>query len=329
MRICIYGAGAIGGWVGALLSRAGADVTLIARGPHLAAMRSNGLKLVSAEETFTVHPTCTDDPAEAGVQDVIIVTLKAHSVPGQVARMSALLGPDTAVVTAANGVPWWYFHNLDGPYRDRRIATVDPGDAQWNGIGPHRAIGTVLWPACEVQEPGVILHRANNRMPLGEPDGSRSDRVTALSRLMIAAGIKAPVRTNIRNEIWAKLWGNLSFNPISVLTTATLDRLAGDAGTRRIVAQMMAEAQAIAEHLQIRFPMGIEERIDSAGEVGAHKTSMLQDLEAGRQMEIDAILGAVAELGRITGVETPVIDTILALVRQRGEMAGCYSPAPQ
>ncbi|MFC3230059.1 2-dehydropantoate 2-reductase [Marinibaculum pumilum] len=324
MKICIYGAGAIGGWVGGLLARAGADVTLIARGPHLAAMREKGLKVVSETESFTTRPACTDDPAEAGPQDVVIVTLKAPSVPAQVPRMAPLLGPDTAVVTAANGVPWWYFHGVEGPWRDRRLETVDPGNVQWDGIGPHRAIGAVLWPACEIEAPGVILHRSGDRLPLGEPDGSRSERVTALSKLLIAAGIKAPVRPNIRNEIWVKLWGNLSFNPISALTTATLAQMAEDPDTRAVVTNMMAEARAIGEKLDVRFPMSIEDRIESARKVGAHKTSMLQDLETGRQMEIDAIVGAVAELGRIVGVPTPTIDTVLGLVRQRARIAGCY-----
>ncbi|MEQ8347807.1 MAG: 2-dehydropantoate 2-reductase [Sneathiellaceae bacterium] len=324
MKVCIYGAGAIGGWLGALLARAGADVTLIARGPHLAAMKANGLKLVSDGDSFTVHPSCTDDPAEAGPQDVVILTLKAPSVAGQVPRMAALLGPDTAVVTGSNGVPWWYFHGLEGPWRDRRLESVDPGNVQWDGIGPQRAIGAVLWPACEVAEPGVILHRTGDRFPLGEPDGSRSDRVTALSKLLIGAGVKAPVRPNIRNEIWVKLWGNLSFNPVSVLTAATLEDIAGTPGTKAVIARMMAEGQAIGERLGVRFPMSIDERIDTARKVGAHKTSMLQDLEAGRTMEIDALVAAVAELGRIVGVETPTIDTVLALVRHRARLAGCY-----
>ena len=324
MKICIYGAGAIGGWVGGLLARAGADVTLIARGAHLAAMRENGLKVVSEAESFTTRPACTDDPAEAGPQDVVIVTLKAPSVPAQVPRMAPLLGPDTAVVTAANGVPWWYFHGLEGPWADRRLESVDPGNLQWDGIGPSRAIGAVLWPACEIEAPGGILHRSGDRLPLGEPDGSRSERVTALSKLLIAAGIKAPVRPNIRNEIWVKLWGNLSFNPISALTTATLEQMAEDPDTRTVVTNMMAEARTIGEKLDVRFPMSIEDRIESARKVGAHKTSMLQDLETGRQMEIDAIVGAVAELGRIVGVPTPTIDTVLGLVRQRARIAGCY-----
>jgi 2-dehydropantoate 2-reductase len=323
MRICIYGAGAIGGYLGAQLALAGEDVTLIARGPHLEAMQSNGLKLRMGGEERVARPRCTSDPAEAGEQDYVIVTLKAHSVPGIVDAMQPLLGPDTAVVSAVNGVPWWYFYKLEGPWQDRRIESVDPGGKQWDEIGPERAIGCVVYPACDVPEPGVIEHINGDRFTLGEPGGEKTDRVMRLSKTLIHAGFKAPVRS-IRDEIWIKLWGNLCFNPISALTQATLDVVATEKGTRAVARAMMLEAQAIGEKLGVRFRVDVDKRIDGAAAVGAHRTSMLQDLEKGRPMEIDALVTAVQEMGRMVEVPTPTIDVVLALVQQRGRVAGCY-----
>ena len=324
MKICVYGAGAIGGYFGARLARCGHDVTLIARGPHLEAMRKNGLRLISADDDFTVHPMCTDEPAEAGPQDYVIVTLKAHSVPAVAERMKPLLGPDTAVVPAVNGVPWWYFHKLEGPWEGTRVETVDPGGAQWTHIGPERVIGCVVYPAAEVVEPGVVRHIALDRVPLGGLDGTRSERAQALSKALIEAGVKAPVRPRIRDDVWIKLWGNCAFNPVSVLTGGTLGEIAHDPATRAVASAMMIEARAIGEKLGARFPIDVERRIDGAAEVGDHKTSTLQDFERGRPMEIDALVAAVAELGRLVDIPTPTIDMIYALVRQRARTAGCY-----
>jgi 2-dehydropantoate 2-reductase len=324
MKVCIYGAGAIGGLLGAKLARSGVEVGLIARGPHLAAMREAGLTLRGDGESFTVRPRATDDPAELGAQDFVIVTLKAHQVPGVVERLQPLLGPGTAVVTAVNGVPWWYFHGLGGRYDGHRLASVDPGDAQWNGIGPERVIGCVVYPAAEVVEPGVIALVEGDRFTLGEPSGERTARIERLSAALLAAGFKAPVRPRIRDEIWVKLWGNLSFNPISALTTATLATICGDEGARGVARAMMVEAQAVAEKLGVRFAISVDKRIDGAAAVGAHKTSMLQDLERGRPMEIDALVAAVRDMGRLVEIPTPTIDTVLALVRLRAREAGCY-----
>jgi 2-dehydropantoate 2-reductase len=324
MRICVYGAGAIGGYLGAQLTESGADVTLIARGPHLEAMRRKGLTLRITGETRVVEVRATDDPAEAGRQDAVILTLKAPSVAAIVDRIGPLLGPDTMVVTAMNGIPWWYFYKHGGPFEGHRLNTVDPGGRLWRAIEPARCIGCVVYPAAELVEPGVIHHQYGNRFNLGEPDGSRSQRVEALANQLTEAGLRAPVRTNIRDDIWVKLWGNLSFNPISVLTHGTLVQIATDPGTRSVVAGMMAEAQAVGEALGVRFAVDIETRIGWAAEVGEHKTSMLQDLEGGRTMEIDALVGAVAEMGNLVGVETPLIDAVLALVVQRARNAGCH-----
>jgi 2-dehydropantoate 2-reductase len=325
VKICIYGAGAIGGYLGVQLALAGVDVTLIARGPHLEAMRAKGLKLLIDGEERVAHPFCTADPSEAGPQDYVIVTLKAHSTPAVVKPMQPLLGPKTAVVTAVNGVPWWYFYALEGPWRDHRLETVDPGGAQWSGIGPERAIGCVVYPATEVVEPGVIQHLDGNRFTLGEPSGEKTDRVKALASAFISAGLRAPVR-RIRDEIWVKLWGNLSFNPISALTLETLDTVATDVGTRAVAKAMMLEAKAIGDELGVRFPVDVERRIDGAAAVGAHRTSMLQDLERGRPMEIDALVSSVQEMGQLVGVPTPTIDVVLALVQQRARVAGAYGP---
>ena len=324
MRICIFGAGAIGGYMGAKLARAGAEVSLVARGPHLAAMRDKGLTLIEEGGRFTVPVRASDDPADLGPQDYVVITLKAHSVPPVVGRMQPLIGDGTTIVSGVNGVPWWYFHGIEGPLAGTRLDSVDPGGAQWDGLGPERVLGCVVYPAAEVVEPGTVRHIEGNRFSLGEPTGERSARAQRLSEALQAVGLKAPVRPRIRDEIWVKLWGNLSFNPISALTHATLDVLCTDPGTRGVARAMMLEAQAIAEGLGVKFPIDVDRRIDGGAAVGAHRTSMLQDLDAGRPMEIDALVTAVQELGRLTGHPTPTIDAVLALVRLRARSAGLY-----
>ncbi len=325
MKICIFGAGAIGGYMGVKLAQAGADVSLVARGPHLAAMKDKGLSLIEEDkDPVTVPVTASDNPADLGPQDYVIVTLKAHSVPPVVDKMQPLIGDDTTIVSGVNGVPWWYFHKIGTDLEGTRLETVDPGNAQWDGFGPDRVLGCVVYPAAEVSEPGTIKHIEGNRFSLGEPDGSKSDRAMALSKALSAAGLKAPVRPRLRDEIWVKLWGNLSFNPISALTHATLDVLCTDPGTRAVARGMMVEAQEIAEKLGVKFPIDVDRRIDGGAAVGAHRTSMLQDLDAGRPMEIDALVGSVQELGRVTNAPTPTIDTVLALIQLRGKSAGLY-----
>jgi 2-dehydropantoate 2-reductase len=324
MKICIFGAGAIGGYMGAKLAQAGADVSLVARGPHLKAMRENGLRLIEEGGETTVPVTASDKASDLGPQDYVIVTLKAHSVPAVVPHMQPLIGENTTIVSGVNGVPWWYFHKTGGPLEGTRLQSVDPGNAQWDGFGPDRVLGCVVYPAAEVIEPGVVKHIEGNRFSLGEPDGSKSERALALSKALSAAGLKAPVRPKLRDEIWVKLWGNLSFNPISALTHATLDVLCTDPGTREVARNMMLEAQTIAEKLGVKFPIDVDRRIQGGADVGAHRTSMLQDLDQGRPMEIDALVGSVKELGRVTDTPTPTIDAVLALVALRGKTAGLY-----
>ena len=325
MKICIYGAGAIGGFLGAGLALNGADVTLIARGPHLAAMQENGLKLIKDGEERIARVTATENPAEAGPQDYVIVTLKAHSVPSIADQFAPLFHDETAVVWGVNGIPWWYFYGRDGDHKDRRIECLDPGGVLWAHIGPERMIGCAVYPAAAVPEPGVVQHVEGDRFSLGEPSGEKTERIQALSAALIGAGFKAPIRPQIRNELWVKLWGNLSFNPISALTHATLETIGTDPGTREIARRMMLEGQEIGEALGARFAIDVEKRINGAVAVGAHKTSMLQDLERGRPMEIDALVTSVQEMGRVVGVRTPYIDAVLALVQQRGREAGCYA----
>ena len=324
MKVAVFGAGAIGGMMGAKLAAAGADLSVVARGPHLVAMQANGLSLVSGGETITVHPRCTADAGELGVQDYVIVTLKAHSLPSAAPSIAKMMGPHTSLITAINGVPYWYFHGFEGPWKDRHLESVDPGGKLRDILPPSQAIGCVVYPAAEVTAPGVITHVYGDRFSLGEPDGSRSERIEAISKLLIASGLKAPIRPRIRDEIWVKLWGNLCFNPVSALTGSTLDRITGRPDLRALCRAMMVEAQAVAEALGVRFAISVDKRIEGAAEVGEHKTSMLQDLERGRPMEIDALLGAVVELGAMTGHPMPTCDTVLALVRERARQAGCY-----
>ena len=323
MRICVFGAGAIGGFLAVRLANAGQDVSVVARGPHLAAIRENGLRLRSDGGEETAEIAATDDAAELGPQDYLVITLKAHSVPPIADKLKPLIGPRTCIVSAMNGVPYWYFHGLEG-WEDRRVEAVDPGGAVSAALPPEQALGCVIYPACEVDEPGIIRHVNGDRFTLGEPDGSKSDRAVALSEAMKDAGFKAPVRPRIRDEIWVKLWGNLAFNPLSALTGETLDVLATRDDLRAIARAMMVEGRAVGEALGTRFAIDVDKRIEGAAGVGAHKTSMLQDLERGRPMEIDALVTAVSELGRMVEVPTPTIDMILALVQARGRAAGCY-----
>ncbi len=325
MKVCIYGAGAIGGYLAVELKRAGVDVTCIARGDHLRAIQKNGLTLLLDGKKHIEKISCTDDPNDLGPQDYVIVALKAPSAHKTADRMTPLLGPDTAVVTAQNGIPWWYFYQHGGPYDGRRIAAVDPGNSQWKVIGPERAIGCVVYPAAEIVEPGVIKHIYSNRFSIGEPDGSKSTRLLALSDMLSNAGFKVRVRNKIRDEIWVKLWGNLSFNPVSALTGGTIRQIIEDPGALTIIRAMMLEAKLIGESFGVTFKIDLDKRIAGALEVGDHKTSMLQDLERGRIMEVDALLGVVQELGRLSKIQSPVIDTVLALVKLEGRLAGAYS----
>ncbi|MCZ6841106.1 MAG: 2-dehydropantoate 2-reductase [Alphaproteobacteria bacterium] len=325
MKICIFGAGAIGGYMAVQLALAeAAEITCIARGPHLAAMRANGLKLRIGGEEKTVQINCTDDPKEAGPQDYVVVTLKAHSAAAVADQMTPLLAADTAVVTAQNGVPWWYFYEHGGPHDGKRLATVDPDDRQWQYIGPERVIGCVVYPAATIVEPGVIEHEYGNRFTLGEPNGEKTERVQALSAVLAQAELRAPVRPRIRDDIWVKLWGNVSLNPVSALTGATLAQMIDDDEVRGVIHAIMVEAQAVGEALGVRFAVDVDKRIAGAREVGEHKTSMLQDLELGRPMEIDALVSSVQELARLTGVATPTIDRVLAMVKMRARLVGCY-----
>ena len=317
-RICVFGAGAIGGYVGGRLAMKGeADVSLVARGAHLAAMQANGLTLKQGGETHVVHPKVTDDPRQLGPQDFIILTLKAHGIAGVMDQMMPLIGKDTAILFAQNGIPWWYFHGIGGPLEGTRLESVDPGGVIWDRIGPERALGTVVWQAAEIEAPGVIAHHYGDRMPVGEPTGEKTERVQLLGRLLTSAGVKSQVKPNLRNEIWLKLWGNLSFNPVSVLTQGTLVDLATDPGTRRVIRTMMEEARAVGEALGVSFAVDADERMNMAAKVGAHRTSMLQDVEAGRPTELDALLGAVIELGQIVQISTPSLQLIYDLCKFR------------
>lgn len=324
MKICIFGAGAIGGYLGVQLMQAGADVSLIARGAHLEAMRKNGVRLLKDNEETVARPVCTNDPRELGVQDYVIVGLKAHQLSEAVESMQPLLGNDTAIVTAVNGIPYWYFHRHGGQLEGSVVESVDPGGRQWRGLRPERAIGCIVYPATEVVEPGVIRHVYGDKFPLGEPSGERTARVERLSQLFENAGLKAPVLDKVRDEMWLKLWGNVSFNPISALTHATLDVITTDPGTRAVAKAMMLEAKEIADRLGISFRVDVERRIEGARKVGAHKTSMLQDLERGRAMEIDPLVTVVQEMGRLAEIPTPTIDVVLALVQQRARTATLY-----
>ena len=317
MKIAIIGAGAIGGYVGAKLALAGEEVTFIVRGANLEAIRARGIKLIDNDGVEHVAPDvkATDNYAQAGVQELVILALKAYQVDAVADDVAKLMGPDTVVVTMQNGIPFWYFHQHGGPYQGHTVKSVDPTGLLASKIDPGRILGCVVYPAAELIAPGVIRHVEGERFPLGELDGSSSMRVNAVAEVFQHAGLKAPVLDNIRAEIWLKLWGNVCFNPISALSHSTLVDICQFPLARELATNMMLETQAVAAKLGISFRVSLERRIEGAEKVGKHKTSMLQDVEAGREPEIDALVGSVVELGRLTGTPTPHIDSAYALVK--------------
>jgi 2-dehydropantoate 2-reductase len=327
MKFCIYGAGAIGGMLAVELALTGHEVCVIARGAHLRAIQEHGLKLRIDGREKVAAVAASEDPRLFGPQDFVICTLKSHQAYENARSFAPLFGAQTAVLNAMNGVPWWYFYKSGGRFEGHRLASVDFDGRQWDSIQPQRVIGCVVEPACEVVSPGVIQHHALKRFTIGEPDGGASERVAVLSRALTEAGFDAPVRENIRWSIWLKLWANVCFNPISALTGATLDRMTGLPELSSLCRTMMFETKAVNEALGIVIPAEMMNRLlAAAGSIGAHKMSMLQDLERGRSLEIDALVTAVQELARLAQVATPMIDAVLALVQERGRNAGLYTP---
>lgn len=315
MKYAIVGAGAIGGYLGARLSLAGEEVTFIARNKNLQAIKAHGFRLQLPDGTVQHAPKvrAVQHMAEAGVQDVVLLTTKAHQVRELLPDLRALFGPDTLVVTMINGIPWWYFQKIGGAFEGQVLASVDPDGVLAAGIETGRLIGSIVYPAAELVEPGVVKLIEGNRFTLGELDGQRTPRIEALAKSLMAAGFKAPVSRDIRSEIWVKLWGNLSFNPISALTHATLEDICRFPLTRELAARMMTEAQRVGEKLGVEFKISLEQRISGAESVGAHKTSMLVDVEHGRALELQALVGSVVELGRITNTPTPTIEAVYAM----------------
>lgn len=315
MKVCIVGAGAIGGYLAVRIANAGHNVSVIARGPHLAAIKAKGMKLIEENDEFVAENlTATEFVGELGPMDVVLLALKAHQIVPIVNDMSVLLGPNTVIVTLQNGIPWWYFQNFAGDYANRVVETVDPGGLLFNSIDPDRLIGCIAYPATTISKPGVIQHIEGNRFPVGELRGMKTERVQMVSDLFTESGFKSRILDDIRSEIWLKLWGNLTFNPISALTHSTLFDICQFPLTRQLAATMMTEAQTVGERLGAHFRIPMEKRIAGAESVGKHKTSMLQDVEAGKPVEIESMLGAVIELAEVTGVQTPTLRAIYACV---------------
>ena len=325
-KICIFGAGAIGGYMAHALIKAGADVSLIARGPHLEGLRDNGLTLIKEGVAETLPVRATDTPEELGRQDYVISALKAHSVAPVIDRFKPLLADHTALVPAVNGIPWWYFYKAgsDSAMENRWLETSDPGGVQWAAFGPERAIGCVVYPACEISAPGKITLKSGDRFTLGEPDGQRSERVMKLSELMRAGGLRAPVKPRLRDEIWIKLWGNCSFNPVSALTGASLDLIGNDPASRAVIRDAMIECRKVGLAVGARFNVDIERRIQGGADIIGHKPSTRHDVELGRPMELDALTSTVLELARRLEIETPTLNAISALVRLQGSVLGLY-----
>ncbi len=328
MKFLIAGAGAIGAYVGARMARAGEDVTLFARGPHLRAMQERGVRVISPEGDFIERPRIIGDLAEAGPVDVIFLGVKAHGLTQLAPRVAPLIAADTTVVSTQNGVPWWYFQTSAGEFSGLQIERVDPGGVIAKSIPPQHVVGSIVYFSTEIVEPGVVRHTEGNRISLGEPDGSRSERSRKIAEALIRAGLRCPVSARLRNEIWVKLLGNVAFNPISALTHATLVQMARDPEVSALVRNIMVEVEAVAAKLGIELPVSIEQRIAGAEKVGEHKTSMLQDLEAGRPLELEAVVGAVVEIGERLGVAMPHTKSVYACTKLLEKMSAKRPPEP-
>ena len=317
MKICIVGAGATGGYLGSKLINAGFDVSLVARGAHLKTMKHKGLTIIENDKEISCFPKCSESMSDLGNMDYIFITLKAYSIPRLVNEISKMFKENTAVITAYNGIPWWYFYNIEGSFKNYRIKCIDPNNIQWNTITPERIIGCVVYPATEIIEPGVIKHIEGNRFSLGEPGGIQTERILTIGKALVKAGIKAPIRSNLREEIWTKLIGNLAFNPLSVISGKTLDILASEHEYRTIAYDAMQEANLIINQLGMKLKISIDQRIEGAAKVGAHKTSMLQDYEKGKELELDSLVVSIKEIGNLLSINTPTIDRILYEVEKK------------
>ncbi len=326
MRFLIAGAGAIGAYIGARMAHAGLDVTLFARGPHLRAMREHGVQVKSSDGDFIARPTIASSLAEVGPVDVVFLGVKAHALPQLAPQLRPVLGADTTVVSTQNGIPWWYFQGFGGDWEGLRLERVDPGGVISSAIEARRVVGSIIYFATEIAEPGVIQHTEGNRITLGEPGGTRSDRIRAIAEALIASGFRCPVTTRIRHEIWVKVLGNASFNPVSALTRATLAQIARDPGTALVIRSIMQEVEQVSSKLGMELPISIDQRIAGAEKVGEHKTSMLQDLEAGRPMELEALVGAVVELGERVGLPMTCARTVYNCARLLAECAARQRP---
>jgi 2-dehydropantoate 2-reductase len=321
MKFLIAGAGAIGGYIGARLANAGFDVTLFARGAHLHAMQEHGIRVNSSDGDFVAHPGIAASLEEVGPVDVVFLAVKAHGLIQLAPQLKPVLGPETAVVSTQNGIPWWYFQGFGGEWEGLRLERVDPGGVISSAIEPRRVIGSIVYLATEITAPGVIRHIEGNRISLGEPDSSRSERIRQIAEALIASGLKSPVTTRLRQEIWVKLLGNASLNPVSALTRSTIAQILREPGTRSVVRSIMEEVEAVSNKLGMELPISIDQRIAGAEKVGEHKTSMLQDLEAGRPMELEALVGAVVELGQRVGLPMTVTRTVYSCAKLLGQSA--------
>jgi 2-dehydropantoate 2-reductase len=319
VKFLVVGAGAVGAYIGAMMSRQGYDVTLHARGPHLRAMQEKGVRVISADDDFVARPRLVADLKDAGPMDVVFLCVKAHGLPPVAQQLAPVLGPETAVVSTQNGIPWWYFQSDGGPLAGTRLERVDPGGVVSQAIEARRVIGSLIYFATEIIEPGVVKHNEGNRMSLGEPDGSRSERIKKIAEALIASGLRAPVTTHLRSEIWVKILGNVAFNPISALTGATLAQILTNPETTNLVRNIMQETEALTEKLGVKMQVSIDQRMAGAAKVGEHKTSMLQDLEAGRPLELEAIVGAVLEVGERIGLPMPHTRSVYACTKLLAE----------
>jgi len=326
MKFLIAGAGAIGGYIGARMAQAGFDVTLFARGPHLHAMQEQGVQVKSREGDFVARPTIASSLEEVGPVDVVFLGVKAHGLPQLAPHLSPVLGPDTTVVSTQNGIPWWYFQGFGGEWDGLRLERVDPGGVISKAIEARRVVGSIVYFSTEIPAPGVIQHIEGNRISLGEPDGSRSERTRRIAEALIASGLRCPVTARLRHEIWVKVLGNASLNPVSALTRATLVQMVRDPGVSSVIRNLMQEVEAVSHKLGMELPVSIDQRMAGAEKVGEHKTSMLQDLEAGRPLELEALVGAVVELGERVGLPMPYTRTVYSCTKL---LAECASRQPK